>query len=820
MKKTTLTLLSSILLLVPFCSQAKKPNHTNLVLLENKGQIRDQYAKPRNDIQFALRAPGISVFIATGAIHYQFSKITGFTPVPGIGGFGKAVDEQHAMPDLCTISSYRMDVALEGANKNAEVVTEGRQSYHENYYLPGCFKNGVQAHAYSKVTYKNIYPNIDWVIYLKNDHLEHEFVVRPGGDPSVIRIKYAGQNTLSINQDGSLSATTPMGTINEHAPECYNSNGIKITSKYKVQDDLLTYDIGAYTGTLVIDPMVQWASYYGPDSSVSPLYSITSDKKGGVYTCGYTYDAPLGIIVTSGAHQITYGGASDAYVVKFDTLGNRCWGTFYGGNSTDLAAGIACDTSCNVFIGGNTNSPDSIATPGCHQPVYGGSTRDGFIAKFDSAGVRQWGTYAGGSGDNTPTSVSCDKYGHVYLAGDASDVNNIATPGGFMPAKSGGFDCFLMQFSTDGVKLWGTYYGGPGNDWVGVVCTYDTDVYLSGWTPSTTGMTTLSSHQPTYGGGGTDAFLVHFDSSGARIWATYYGGASTETMGGVICDSAGDVYIFGSTGSDTAIATTGAQQTTRAGAMDAFLVKFTAATGARQWGTYYGGVDGENTDKSRLAADDSGHVFVTGFTASTSGIATSNAWQTTYGGGLDDGFFAVYTDSGKLVYSTYYGGTLSDRGYGCAFDGHAAYICGQTNSSENIATPGSFLDTGGVGGFYYQGFIAKFIDTSSPPVIDTGLVIDSNTYTGNSQLAEPRLSIFPIPNDGSFTISGTFNTMSGKIQISIADITGRVIVRDEAYINNGSINKKIVLGKHVPSGSYFAQIVHNDKAYLIKFVKN
>src|ERR1700748_361595 len=71
-----------------------------LHIVGNTGQVRDQYSRPRNDIQFALRESGLNVFIGAGAIHYQFIKET--------------------YPSN-TFSTYRIDMILVGANKHAKV---------------------------------------------------------------------------------------------------------------------------------------------------------------------------------------------------------------------------------------------------------------------------------------------------------------------------------------------------------------------------------------------------------------------------------------------------------------------------------------------------------------------------------------------------------------------------------------------------------------------------------------------------------------------------------------------------------------------------
>ncbi len=685
------------------CAKTFTANTTQkLCFLENKGQVQDQHHGARKDIQYVLAAPGMSVFIGDAQLHYQFSNIVRATSAVSAPGASRFSD----MDKQTSVSTYRMDVALVGANTHAEVIAEEPQAYYENYYLAGCPDKGIRAHAFGKLIYKNVYRGIDWVVRVKGNKLEHEFIVGPGGNAADIKLKYNGQSSLKINEDGSITATTPMGTVTEHAPVCFRAAGGIVPSSFRLQGNTLSYQTDGYYHALVVDPVLDWGTYYGPDTSTSPFYAVACDAMFHVYGAGFTYAASA--IATTGTFQAVFGGDQDAYLVKFDSSGNRLWATYYGGTGTDIGYSVACD-STGVYLGGTTSSHTGIATPGAQQTTYGGGTRDCFLARFTTDGARMWGTYLGGSGDNIPGSIACDAHWHVYISGVTTDGTNTATAGSFQPTHSGGYDDFLVQYDSSGLRQWGTYYGGGGDEFGGVVCSDGNYAYICGWTNSTTGMATSLSHQTTLAGS-SDAFLAKFDMTGSRVWGTYFGGALDETTGGITCDGDGSIYLLGNTQSDAGISTAGSFQPARGGMIDAFLAKFDPEQGLLDWATYYGGPAEEQTTYSRIICDDSLNVYIAGYTASLTGIASAGAWQDTFGGADEDAFLAKYNTAGIQYWSTYYGGNGTDEAKGLAFDGKAVYICGNTNSANNIATPGALQPSGGGGLYYYQGFLARFSD--------------------------------------------------------------------------------------------------------------
>ena len=315
-----------------------------------------------------------------------------------------------------------------------------------------------------------------------------------------------------------------------------------------------------------------WATYYGGNDYDVGLSVDCSNNE--VVLAGLASSTGI----ASGGFQNWHGGNDDAFVVKFDASGNRLWCSYYGGDEYDEAYVVKLDASSNVFVAGSTASSISISSSG-HQMNYGGNY-DGFLVKFNSNGARLWGTYYGGSASDDGYDLSVDNSGNSYLAGQTYSSNNIAS-GGHQNVLAGAHDVFLVKFSPSGTRLWGTYYGGSIGNYFGQdeestypACAVDAqnNVYLGGSTASTNNIS-LNGYQNALSGN-TDGFIVKFNSSGLRQWATYYGGGGSDYLYGLAVNSIGAVYAVGFTGSGfgTQIASNGHQNTIGGGA-DAFLVK-------------------------------------------------------------------------------------------------------------------------------------------------------------------------------------------------------------------------------------------------------
>lgn len=209
--------------------------------------------------------------------------------------------------------------------------------------------------------------------------------------------------------------------------------------------------------------------------------------------------------------------------------------------------------------------------------------------------------------------------------------------------------------------------------------------------------------------------------------STYLGGNSIEQGEAITVDSAGNIYVAGSTYSSTFPLANAYQTINRSsvGERDAFVSKFDPTGTMLLFSTYLGGAGGRDIAND-IAVDKAGNVYIAGDTHSLDFPVTPGAFQTNANRWVgDDGFVVKLSPQGNaLVYSTY----LSARS-GSPSNEHIraievdesgfAWLAGDSEDQTWPVTPGAYQTTG-CGGFN-DGFVTKMNTTGTGLVYSTYL---------------------------------------------------------------------------------------------------
>ena len=387
---------------------------------------------------------------------------------------------------------------------------------------------------------------------------------------------------------------------------------------------------------LKFDPagVLLWATIYGGNQADVPK-GLALDATS-LYVTGYTGSTNFPLQVAAGAYNqpTLQGGVWDeAFILKFDLNGFRQWATYFGGTDKDQANGIALDASANLYVTGSTASTDFPVTAGGFQTTLGGGTKDVFVARFNSSGALNWCTYYGGSSYNEGFDITVDIIsGDIILTGYAcANFPLIVSAGAYNQTFGGGGglsgDVFILRLTSAGVPVWCTYYGGAAKDHGQTVLINSGYIYIVGYTTSLNFplKTLAGAYNQSPVGGSEDFFILKFDMTGARQWATYFGGSSTEApdiAGGgsgegvgkfIVADAAGNIYITGGTQSSNLpiLFSPGFNQSVYGGSgqRDIFIARFNTA-GALTWSTYFGTATDEYS--RGICLDPSGSIYLTG----------------------------------------------------------------------------------------------------------------------------------------------------------------------------------------------------------------
>lgn len=177
------------------------------------------------------------------------------------------------------------------------------------------------------------------------------------------------------------------------------------------------------------------------------------------------------------------------------------------------------------------------------------------------------------------------------------------------------------------------------------------------------------------------------------IYSTYIGGSDSDHIHDIAYDTSGSAYVTGSSWSFDFPAFSGPVP----GYLDPsiFVSKFLPDGTDLDYSVFIGGSAYECA--TGVAVDSSGCAYITGHTYSDDFPTTFGAFDRTFNPVSTENcdiFIAKLSSIGQLVYSTYLGGSSSDRAQRIALDSFDnAHIVGSTYSSNYPTTPGAFDTT-------------------------------------------------------------------------------------------------------------------------------
>jgi len=297
--------------------------------------------------------------------------------------------------------------------------------------------------------------------------------------------------------------------------------------------------------------------------------------------------------------------------------GGSYWISLLGGIGTDIANGVAIDSSNNIIVVGYTDTA-------------GAGNIYVLIAKYDSSGILQWDRTLGGTGTELAYSVATDSSDNIVVVGQTDSDG------------AGSADTIIAKYNSSGVLQWERTLGGTSSD------------YANGVTIDSSDNIIIAGRCSSDGAGGADFLIAKYNPSGVLQWDKTLGGTGTDIANGVAIDSSDNIIVVGQSNSDGNF-------------YDTVVAKYNSS-GSLQWDRVYGINGAHNEIGFDVAVDSSDNIIIVGYTPAV-------------GAGSNDAFIAKYNSSGSLQWDRVLGGTGSEIGYGVAIDSSDnIIIAGRTDS--------------------------------------------------------------------------------------------------------------------------------------------
>jgi len=292
--------------------------------------------------------------------------------------------------------------------------------------------------------------------------------------------------------------------------------------------------------------------------------AIAVDASGHAYLVG---GAGEGFPTKNALYATITGGA--AFVAKLNPAGDALiYSTFLGRNTG--ATAITVDTQGNAYVCGVAGSvPVKNAIQARHNGPANGY--DGFIAKINSDGSQLlFSTYLGGRSSEYAASLAIGPDGDLYVGFGEVQSSDFPVVKPFQAKLNGKYDVAIVRMKPDGSAIvFSTYFGGQGDEGVGIALDAKGNIYFAGRTTSPD----LPLVEPLEDAliGERAGFITVLQHDGQKLlFSSYFPGAIPN----IALDSAGHIYLTGYTSSPDFPVANAFQPTLKStGSFDAFVTK-------------------------------------------------------------------------------------------------------------------------------------------------------------------------------------------------------------------------------------------------------
>ena len=736
---------------------------TNNGFEQNLGQILDVNRNRCENVFFKADVDGATVFFTNDGVVFSFTSVeqSEYMQIKmGIKENPYSPEEWKELRRKIDGGIYNgedikpkvqatvLRITFPGANLTK---VQGEEKKHEthNYFTPELPDGLYGVPTFQKIRYANVYPNVDLLFYFENGLLKYDFELSLNANLSDIKLLFAGQKSISIDENGNVVVEAENVKLYDHSPKCYQE-GKLLDSRFYLDKDTVKFSVDGYDNSkaLVIDPVLTWSTYFHDGTSTQAFNSWVTrplwDSKGNMFlfmSSTSNLFPTVNNIGGSAYYEATdngyYASGNQVQIVKYNTNMEVVWATYYCSNQDayvkDGNQSAVIDENDNLYLAGfvsfNISMPPAPSFPlynpgnGAYYETEMGNNRN-FILEFNTqTGERLWATMFCTRGNFSSS---------LEIKGLAVDNDN-------------------------NLVVTGVTYT-PDNSW--------TSIPFPDTNPAGHYVNTTPTEEET-------PFLARFNATNHALnWSTYISrggsGAYVTSNARIAIDKSNNIYITSAYSSSSAAFSgidpgSGAYfNTTLPTSRRIALYRF-SSSGALNWATLYGSTNANWEDCYDSGIDESGNLIIVGLTLG------SNFYIVDPGNGAyiqpsisvagkAEGFISKFNSSGSVLWSTYLGGPVS--------------------TSEAYASPLYSMGLDLNNNLYVSGYSYS----TSYPLMEMPGSYYQSTFTGNNA---PTISMFDANGVMKWSTYFGYNAHIGTGGFNCRKLCGDKIIRLGYIYNNG-----------------------------------
>lgn len=216
-------------------------------------------------------------------------------------------------------------------------------------------------------------------------------------------------------------------------------------------------------------------------------------------------------LATSGAYRSTRtnngSSLSDGIIMMLNADGTMDWTTYCGSNAKDVGLNVEIGGSGEIYLTYSSEGNGAEYPPNSSS-YAGGQYGDIVLSKWDTSGRPIWSKYYGSTQGEGIADMKLISNNRLVLVGSGMPPGFI-TNGVFQDTVHWINDGLFLVMDTSGQILWGSYYGLSQNEAARWVDYKDNNFIVAGETTGSPFFQNKSNHQPSYGGGYQDVYIMH-----------------------------------------------------------------------------------------------------------------------------------------------------------------------------------------------------------------------------------------------------------------------------------------------------------------------